>query len=293
MIMRWQNRRRSSNVEVRGGARKKTLGGGILGIVVGLFLWLVMGVNPMTAFQTGSQIAGSTQTQQTRQPTAEYQQEIAFLETVLASTEDVWQDIFAQSQQRYKKPNLVVFTGRVNSACGMASAVTGPFYCPADQKLYLDTQFFYEMRQKMGITGDLQAGQRTAKAGDFAQAYVVAHEVGHHVQTLLGISSQVHKARIRMTKTKGNVLSVKQELQADCFAGIWANHSNKRNRWLEQGDIEEALHAASQIGDDVIQSKQTGYVRPESFTHGSSAQRVKWFKRGFMSGDINSCDTFG
>lgn len=291
--MRWRGRRGSSNIEDRRGrGGKKAFGGGIVGIVIGLFLWLVMGVNPMTAFQTGSSIGNATSSGGSSSTAlTDQSRDAQFVKVVLADTEDVWHKIFAENGMRYKEPRLVLFEGRVNSACGMASSATGPFYCPGDHKLYLDMRFFQDMRRSIGVTGDLQNKdpENRGKAGDFAQAYVIAHEVGHHVQTLLGISSKVQSARMRTSKREGNQLSVRQELQADCFAGVWANRNRQH---LETGDIDEALHAASQIGDDKLQRSQTGTVRPDSFTHGTSTQRVHWFKRGLQSGDINQCDTF-
>jgi predicted metalloprotease len=200
---------------------------------------------------------------------------------VLGDTEDTWQQVFQQSGQQYKAPTLILFSGRVQSACGSASSASGPFYCPADQRVYLDMEFFREM------------SQRFKAAGDFAQAYVIAHEVGHHVQTLLGVSDKVDAARQRGMRMEGdNGLLVRQELQADCLAGVWANNAQKRLNWLEPGDIEEALNAANAIGDDRLQQQGQGRVVPDSFTHGTSAQRVRWFKTGFAQGQINQCDTF-
>jgi predicted metalloprotease len=199
----------------------------------------------------------------------------------LGDTEDTWQQMFQQSGKQYKDPKLVLFSGQVNSACGYATAATGPFYCPADQQVYLDMSFFREMEQ------------RFAAAGDFAQAYVIAHEIGHHVQTLLGVSDQVQAARQRGQRMEGaNGLLVRQELQADCLAGVWAYHAQKRLNWLEPGDVEEALNAANAIGDDRLQQKSQGRVVPDSFTHGTSAQRERWFKAGFAQGQVNQCDTF-
>lgn len=295
--MRWRGRQGSHNIEDRRGrGGGKVMGGGIFGLIIGGILWLVFGVNPITAFQTGSSIGNATSGVNSSSGTAltDKSRDPQFVSVVLKDTENVWNQIFAQRGMRYREPTLVLFDGRVRSACGSASAATGPFYCPGDQKLYLDMSFFRDMRRRMGITGDINGRDKEnlSKAGDFAQAYVIAHEVGHHVQTLLGISSQVQQARQRMSRKQGNQLSVRQELQADCFAGVWANHNQKATQFLHQGDIEEALHAASHIGDDHIQRTQTGVVRPESFTHGSSAQRVEWFKRGLTSGNIEMCDTF-
>jgi predicted metalloprotease len=200
---------------------------------------------------------------------------------VLADTEDTWHAIFRQSGREYQEPTLVLFSGAVQSACGMASAAMGPFYCAADGKVYIDLSFFDDLKRRHGAPGD------------FAQAYVIAHEIGHHVQNLLGISSRVRSAQRGLGKADANALSVKQELQADCFAGLWGNHAERSRQVLEQGDIEEALNAASAIGDDRLQRQGQGYVVPESFTHGTSKQRVEWFRRGITNGDIGSCDTFG
>ncbi len=203
-----------------------------------------------------------------------------FVSVVLGDTETTWHEIFGQLGQRYKEPTLVLFTGRVNSACGSASSAVGPFYCPGDQQVYIDLSFFRDLHERHGAPGD------------FAQAYVIAHEVGHHVQTLLGISGKVHSAKRSASEAQANALSVRQELQADCFAGLWGHAANIDRNLLEAGDLEEALRAASAIGDDRLQQQAGRQVVPDSFTHGSSAQRVKWFRRGFESGDFNQCDTF-
>ena len=285
--MKWQGDRRSTNVRMSGG---KAAGGGIFGIIIGLVLWLVFGVNPMTAFQTGQSV--TTGSSNNTQPVSDNSRDTQFVETILANTEDVWDQIFTELGSTYKKPTLVLFNGRVNSACGSATAATGPFYCPGDQQVYLDTSFFTEMRNSLGITGDQQSSgdaENQGKAGDFAQAYVIAHEIGHHVQTLLGTSQKVDQARRQVSATQGNQLSVRLELQADCYAGVWANRNQQRVQFLEEGDIDEALHAASQIGDDRLTQ---GTVAPDNFTHGTSQQRVNWFTRGLESGDIRSCDTF-
>jgi predicted metalloprotease len=204
-----------------------------------------------------------------------------FVGVVLADTEAAWTQIFAQQGSTYEKPTLVLFRDAVQSACGTASTAAGPFYCPADRKVYLDLSFYDELTNRFGAPGD------------FAQAYVVAHEVGHHVQTLLGISDRVQQARQRGSDTGANALSVRLELQADCFAGIWAHNADQSRQLLESGDIEEGLNAASAIGDDRLQREAQGRVNPDSFTHGTSEQRVRWFKTGFQSGDVKSCDTFG
>ena len=203
-----------------------------------------------------------------------------FVAVVLADTEDTWRELFRRMNREYRDPKLVLFSGSVQSACGIAGAASGPFYCPRDQKLYLDLTFFRELRD------------RFRAPGDFAQAYVIAHEVGHHVQTLLGISGQVMAERERAGRTQGNALSVRQELQADCLAGVWAHHAQQTRKILEPGDIEEALGAASAIGDDRLQRQTQGRVVPESFTHGTSAQRSRWFRQGFGAGEVGACDTF-
>jgi predicted metalloprotease len=203
-----------------------------------------------------------------------------FVSVVLADTEDTWGEIFAAAGRTYEQPSLVLFSGAVESACGLAQAAVGPFYCPGDHKLYIDLSFYDDLQNRFGAPGD------------FAQAYVIAHEVGHHVQTLLGISERNMAARRAASETEANELSVRQELQADCLAGIWAHHANRSRQLLEAGDIEEGLNAASAIGDDRLQRQSQGYVTPESFTHGSSQQRVTWFKRGYESGSPDSCDTF-
>jgi hypothetical protein len=226
--------------------------------------------------------------------TAEQQEASQFVGTILADTEDTWTPIFQKLGQSYQPPRLVLFSGVVRSGCGTAQAAMGPFYCPSDQKVYIDTSFFTEMRQKMGISGEQNQTElaRQDQAGDFAQAYVIAHEVGHHIQNLLGISGQVQQARAQASEAQGNQLSVRLELQADCFAGIWAHQNQQRTQFLEQGDIEEAMDAAQKIGDDYLQKRATGQVVPDSFTHGTSEQRMHWFKLGYTSGDVNQCDTF-
>ena len=290
--MKWEDRDGSSNVLVSGG---KAVGGGIGSIIIGLILWLVFGMNPMTAMQTGSAITGgnSSGQQNLDQQTADRDQK--FASVVLKDTEEVWGQIFSENNMQYQQPKLVLFNVMVRSGCGNASSATGPFYCPADQRVYLDTSFFQEMRQKLGITGDQNGSgdaQNQGKAGDFAQAYVIAHEVGHHVQNQLGISQKVDEASRRATEAQANNLSVRQELQADCFAGVWGNRNQQRVQFLEQGDIEEAINAAEQIGDDRLAQASGRAAVPDSFTHGTSQQRMTWFSRGLKSGDINQCDTF-
>ncbi len=280
--MRWRKARSSDNVidaRGRGGRRgggKLTLGGVAIVVVVGL----LMGEDPM---QILGKLAGQALTQQSA-PSAAItgsNEEVAFVKAILGDTEDTWQALFSASGQRYPEPKLVLFSGQVQSACGFASAAVGPFYCPGDRRVYLDLQFFNEM------------ATRFRAAGDFAQAYVIAHEVGHHVQTVLGISSKVQQARQRGQRVEGdNGLLVRQELQADCFAGVWAHHAQARHQWLEPGDIDEALNAAHAIGDDTLQRQAQGRVVPDAFTHGTAAQRQRWFGQGFQHGQPSQCDTF-
>ncbi len=263
--------------------RRGAKGGGIGigGLVVVLIVSYVLGVNPLELLSGNG---GGSLTQETSRAPARQsakQDELSrFVSVVLADTEDTWHELFRRMGKRYQEPKLVLFTGAVRSACGQASSAMGPFYCPGDRKVYIDLDFFRELRQKFKAPGD------------FAQAYVIAHEVGHHVQTLLGISSQVHEAKRRSSKSEANALQVRMELQADCFAGIWANHADKTKQILERGDVEEALGAARAIGDDTLQKRSQGYVVPDSFTHGSSAQRIRWFKTGLKSGRVKACDTF-
>ncbi|WP_122902205.1 neutral zinc metallopeptidase [Acinetobacter sp. B51(2017)] len=296
--MQWKGRRSSTNVEDRrGGSAAKAGGISVLGLVVAFVAWKFFGVDPQQAYQTTKQVTQgqSSQAVGLDNPTPEQQEAIEFVSVVLADTEDTWSQVFQQQLgQQYIPPKLVIFSGAVNSGCGAAQSAMGPFYCPADQKVYIDTAFFKDMRTQMGITGEQNATQlsRQDQAGDFAQAYVVAHEVGHHIQTILGISSQVQQARSQASKAQGNALSVRQELQADCLAGVWAHHNHQRTQFLEQGDIAEAMDAAHKIGDDYLQKKAQGYAVPDSFTHGTSAQRMTWFDIGFKGGQINQCDTF-
>ena len=288
--MRWQMSRRSENIEDRRGmsagmGRGVRAGGvGGLGLIVFALIAMLLGVNPMTIL--GSLDGGyagpdaTTSSGPTGTPPAN-DESGQFVSAILGQTEDVWSNVFKQAGQTYREPTLVLFDGAVQSACGMAGAATGPFYCPADQKVYLDTSFFRELSQKFGAPGD------------FAAAYVIAHEVGHHVQTLLGISRQVTEMRQRSDERTSNRLSVMMELQADCFAGVWARHLQDSQGILEQGDVEEGLQAASAVGDDRIQHATRGYVVPDAFTHGSSEQRMHWFSQGLKTGDLNACDTFG
>jgi predicted metalloprotease len=289
--MLWKKGRRSDNVvdargDSSGGGGGMRIGGkglGIGGIVIIVAIGLLTGQDPMQILGqlTGQSEQTTSVSPQTRQAPPANDEQAEFVRAILGDTEDTWGQVFQQAGRQYKNPTLVLFSGQVQSACGFASSASGPFYCPADQKVYLDMAFFREM------------SQRFKASGDFAQAYVIAHEVGHHVQTLLGVSDKVQAARERGQRMEGdNGLLVRQELQADCFAGVWAFNAQKRLDWLETGDIEEALNAANAIGDDRLQQQSQGRVVPDSFTHGSSAQRVRWFKTGFAQGQINQCDTF-
>lgn len=299
--MRWMGGRRSSNVEDRrgqsaggglggggfpggfgggGGGRRIGIGGGIGGVVVVVIL-LLLGVDPSVLLQGGGgggyapierPQSGSTQQAQ--------DQQAQFVSVVLADTEDTWRPIFQAGGAQYVEPKLVLFSGAVNSACGFAQAAVGPFYCPNDMKVYIDLSFYDDLKTRFGAPGD------------FAQAYVIAHEVGHHVQNLLGITDQMEQARRRVSEREYNALSVRLELQADCFAGIWAHHNHKTGGVIEPGDVDEALNAAAAIGDDALQRKSQGHVVPDSFTHGTSAQRQRWFHKGLETGDVRACDTF-
>ena len=280
--MRWRSGRRSSNVEDRRGIRigRKTAGGGI-GVIVIALIAMYFGVDPSVFLnQQAPPGVGTSSYPVSTSHTPEEQQLAEFVSVVLADTEDTWHALFRQYDRTYSEPTLVLFSGAVESACGYAQAAVGPFYCPMDQKVYIDLSFYSDLKN------------RFRAPGDFAQAYVIAHEIGHHVQTLLGISKKVNNLRGRLSKAEANRLSVMQELQADCFAGLWAHHAHKARQILEQGDIEEALNAASSIGDDRLQQQSRGYVTPDSFTHGSSKQRVRWFRQGLESGDISGCNTF-
>ncbi len=280
--MRWRGGRRSSNIEDRRGSRAapRLLGGGI-GTIVLVLVAMYFGVNPMPLLQ-GLQGGQPVSTSGSR-PTADDLRNdplADMVSVVIADTEDVWTDQFRRMGRRYEEPVLVLFSGATRSACGLGQAAMGPFYCPADKKAYIDLSFYDQMRT------------RFRAPGDFAQAYVIAHEVGHHVQNLLGISGQVHSMKQRVSEGEANALSVRLELQADCLAGIWAHHADKARNILEAGDVEEALNAASAIGDDTLQRQSRGTVVPESFTHGTSAQRQRWFRTGLESGDPDNCDTF-
>ena len=275
--MRWRDARRSRNIEDRRGRSpgRVAVGGGLSTIVI-IILALVFGVDPTPLLQG----VNTTSVEQTTAVDPRQNDMADMVAVVMADTEDVWNSLFRQNNLQYREPTLVLFTGSTPSACGMGQAAMGPFYCPADQKAYIDLRFFDELHRRHGAPGD------------FAQAYVIAHEVGHHVQNLLGISNRVYQERQRVSQAEGNQLSVRQELQADCFAGIWANRANRNRNMIEAGDIDEALNAASQIGDDTLQRRGRGMVVPESFTHGSSAQRQRWFRRGLETGNPDDCDTF-
>lgn len=281
--MKWKGRRQSDNVEDRRGMSSKgkaIAGGGLLGIVI-LLLNVFGGENAQMITPILEQMNQGQQTEQVqeRNLTAEEIELGEFASTVFADTEDIWKKIYNDNNLgTYEQPNMVLFSGSVETACGGASSASGPFYCPADKKVYMDLTFFEELRTRFG-----------AKGGDFAIAYVIAHEVGHHVQTLMGTSGKVRQLQQQKSKTEGNKLSVCLELQADFYAGLWAHYNKK---YLEAGDIEEALSAAHAVGDDAIQSKMQGHVVPDSFTHGTSEQRMKWFMKGYNSGDLNQDDTF-
>jgi predicted metalloprotease len=296
--MKWEGNRQSDNVEDRrgvadsdSGSRRGISGGmGIGTIAIALLVSYFLGINPMTVLQLLSGGSGTSGSQQTSHPTSQQGQQqtqvlandrtTLFVKTVLADTEDVWKNIFSESGKQYKQPKLVLFEEATNTACGRGDTASGPFYCPGDQKVYIDLAFFQTMRERFQVNSE------------FAQAYVIAHEVGHHIQHLTGISDKVDQQRHAASEKQGNALSVKLELQADCFAGVWAFHANQARGILESGDIEGALKAATAIGDDTLQRLGRGQVVPDSFTHGSSEQRVRWFTRGIQSGKLNECNTF-
>jgi len=278
--MRWKGGRRSTNIRDRRGARAPKLLGGGIGTIVVVLVALYFGVDPRPLLQM---VDGVGTTPPASRPTAEDLRDdplADMVSVVLAYTEDVWTEIFAEQGRRYEAPELELFTGSTKSACGLGQAAMGPFYCPADRTAYIDLSFYDQMRTQFKAPGD------------FAQAYVIAHEVGHHVQNLLGISGKVHQMKQRVGAAEANVLSVRLELQADCLAGVWANRSDRASNIIEAGDVEEALNAASAIGDDTLQRRSRGTVVPESFTHGTSAQRQRWFRRGLASGNPDTCDTF-
>jgi uncharacterized protein len=272
--MRWKGRRGSANVEDRRGMGGLAAGGGIGGVVL-VLLVLLMGGDPSELMEGGG-------AEGDRPTTAAEDSAARFVAVVLADTEEVWQELFRTALDAvYREPTLVLFTGSTRSACGQGRAAMGPFYCPLDERVYLDLSFFEDLQRSLGAPGE------------FARAYVVAHEVGHHVQTLLGISERVHRERQRLPAAEGNALSVRQELQADCFAGVWANRAHARWEILERGDVEAGMGAAAAVGDDRLRRAGQGEVVPETFTHGTSEQRVRWFRRGLDSGDPQACDTFG
>ncbi|MCA1492255.1 zinc metallopeptidase [Ensifer sp. NBAIM29] len=306
--MEWKGRRQSSNVEDRRGAGRGRIGGSPFGrgggiriptggmrraggglsigtiifLVVIYFLFRAMGIDLLQVIEGGPvNMPGFEQSDgsQTPRGSAEEEEMKAFMATVLAETEDTWHGIFQANGEEYQEPRLVLFSGAVQSACGFTSAASGPFYCPGDRKVYLDMSFFDELARKFDA------------AGDFAQAYVLAHEVGHHVQNLIGVLPKFNQMRQRLSEAEANQMSIRVELQADCFAGIWGKFTEQKGL-LESDDLEEALNAATQIGDDTLQKRMQGYVVPESFNHGTSEQRVTWFKRGFDSGRMSACDTF-
>jgi predicted metalloprotease len=280
--MQWRGRRQSSNVDDqrgRSGGGGMAVKGGLGTVVIVLVISLITGKNPLELLSQVQGTDSGVTTEQTSpdyQPTAEEQELSEFVKVVLADTEDVWHSLMKD----YREPTLVMFTDQVQSACGTASSSTGPFYCSEDERVYIDLSFYQELKD------------RFQAPGDFAQAYVIAHEVGHHVQHLLGITDKVHGMQGNLSQEEYNKLSVKLELQADFLAGVWANHAQSMSKILDPGDIDEALNAASAIGDDRLQKQAQGYVVPDSFTHGTSAQRMKWFKKGFETGDVNQGDTF-
>jgi predicted metalloprotease len=278
--MRWRGRRQSSNIEDGRGIRYGRAAGGVgLGTIIIALLAIYFGQDPSVVLQNIPQQSGPAEQVDYQASPAE-QELYEFVSVVLADTEDTWGEIFEAAGRTYEQPKLRVFSEAVQTGCGFAPAQVGPFYCPADYKVYIDLTFYQDLQNRFGAPGD------------FAQAYVIAHEVGHHVQTLLGISERNMAARSRASQEEANALSVRQELQADCFAGIWAHNADRSRQLLEAGDIEEGLNAASAIGDDRLQGQAGGAVSPESFTHGSSEQRVRWFTRGFESGSVQSCDAF-
>ena len=292
--MKWEGNRESDNVEDRrdsgggGGGGGGGIGGrhiGIGSVVIALAASYFFGVNPMTVLGLlsggGAPDTGSQSQSGVRPDAATEDRSTKFVRTVLADTEDTWSKVFAQGGAKYVNPTLVIFRGGTQTACGQGQTAMGPFYCPGDQKVYIDLNFYETLKTQLGAPGE------------FAQAYVVAHEVGHHVQNLLGISAKMDQMRERVSKTEYNALSVRLELQADCFAGAWAFHANNARQILENGDIESAMNAAAKIGDDALQKAASGHVVPESFTHGTSAQRQRWFNTGLKSGSIKACDTFG
>lgn len=279
--MRWSKGRRSDNIEDRRGMRvsRGMVGGGVGTLIMVLFA-LYLGVDPTIILQQAPPVTGPPAGAPPAARSPGENRLADFVSVVLADTEDTWHELFQRGGSTYREPNLVLFTDAVESACGFAESAVGPFYCPRDQNVYIDLGFFQEMED------------RFQAPGDFAQAYVIAHEIGHHVQNLLGISEKVQNARARASQVEGNRLSVLLELQADCLSGVWAYHANRARNIIEEGDVEEALGAASAIGDDRLQKQSRGFVVPDAFTHGTSEQRVRWFRRGLQSGDVDRCNTF-
>lgn len=280
--MRYKGRRQSSNVEDRRGmsTRKKFgIRGGILAVIA-LVVYVLLGGDPQMALNFLQGGAGSAETATGYEPTAHEEELAEFVSVVLADTEDVWHKLFSEMGMQYREPKLVLFSGQVQSACGFSSAATGPFYCPSDDRIYIDLLFLEQLQNK------LKAG------GDFAMAYIVAHEVGHHVQKQLGTLNEVHSLRQKISQKRYNELTVRLELQADFYAGIWAHHAQKMKNILEEGDLNEAINAAQAVGDDHLQMQTQGYLVPDSFTHGTSAQRMNWFRKGFSTGDLNDGNTF-
>lgn len=276
--MQWRGRRESGNVEDRRGMGGKGIALGGVGTIVVIIIALIMGKNPADLMQAVNQ--GEPAPTEQHVPSEAENEAAAFVKVVLADNEDVWHKIFEENGSTYQEPKLVLFTGSVESGCGGASAAMGPFYCPADQKAYIDLSFYDELKNRFNA------------GGDFAMAYVIAHEIGHHVQNLMGTSDKVHAMRERLSEKEYNKLSVALELQADFYAGVWAHHTQQMKGVLDKGDIEEALNAANAIGDDKLQKQSQGYVVPDAFTHGTSEQRMYWFKKGFETGDIKQGNTF-
>lgn len=285
--MKWGGNRQSDNVEDRRGSGGSSGGGfggrsiGIGSVVIALVASVFFGVNPLTVLNilSGGSPEPQSQSAPAQKPPADDPM-AAFVSTVLADTEDVWKAVFTQGGATYQEPKLVLFRGTTSTACGQGQAAMGPFYCPADQKVYIDLGFYETLKNQLGAPGD------------FAQAYVIAHEVGHHVQHLMGITTKMEQMRGQVSQTDYNALSVRLELQADCFSGVWANHAQAARQLLEQGDVEEAMNAAARIGDDALQRSRDGQVVPDSFTHGTSAQRQRWFDNGLKNGSVKGCDTF-
>ena len=278
--MKWQRARRSSNVRDRRGISARGAVGGGIGTIVIVLVAMFLGVDPSALLQVGDAVSPSGPAPGEAPPPPAGDSAAQFVAAVLGDTEDTWNAVFAQGGRDYPEPTLVLFSDAVDSACGYAQAAVGPFYCPADQQVYIDLAFYRDLRERFGAPGD------------FAQAYVIAHEVGHHVQTVLGTSDQVRRAQQGASRTEANRLSVMMELQADCYAGVWAHHADRARDLLNRGDIEEALNAAAAIGDDRLQRQAGGSISPESFTHGTSEQRARWFRNGYEGGTLERCDVF-